>query len=325
MQVTKHRKNVEKHVLVALLCIAVLVYLIKYGLFSSIQVPIFPDLRSYEIEVTFNQNTYLLHKPFYDNICKSDKPKTDLILNTDLKLQESENLRQLFNRFVMNPHSGRCSKIQRFGGEFKTSCKYWDGHKFVCVDELYKDLQIGECLIYSFGIDSDYSFEEAMDQFGCKVYAFDHTRNYGRRLGNSNILFEKLGVSAKSDPEKELQTLSHILHSHGHTNTKITYLKMDIEGHEIDGLGQWLESGALRNVQQIGFEYHLDDTESTLKLFNTLIKLYFEDDFRLISFDLNGCARAEYREYHKFAEIVLMRPSKRSICHETIKLKNELI
>ena len=276
----------------------------------------------YEVEVSIRPNMDILLNNSYDYICKSDKEKTELIKNTDFKSQSAEDLRELFTKFVMNPHSGRCPRIQRFGGEYVPGCKYWDGHKFVCMNELYKDLEMDECLIYSFGIASDYSFEETMDQFGCKVYAFDPTVNYPKRIGTTNILFEKLGLSAKKSTKKSLDTLSSIFHSHGHTNTKVTYLKIDIEGHEIDGLGQWLASGALRNVQQIALEYHLQDTESTLKLFNTLIRLYFEEDFRLISFDVNGCARTKDRDYHKYAEIVLMKPSETSICLEKNTLKN---
>ena len=41
-----------------------------------------------------------------------------------------------------------------------------------------------------------------------------------------------------------------------------------------------------------------------------------KNHFPLISYDLNGCDRAKYRAYHKYAEIVLMRNNKQSPCLE---------
>jgi hypothetical protein len=33
--------------------------------------------------------------------------------------------------------------------------------------------QPGNCLIYSFSIGGDWSFDEQMERYGCQVYAFD--------------------------------------------------------------------------------------------------------------------------------------------------------
>ena len=48
-----------------------------------------------------------------------------------------------------------------------------------------------------------------------------------------------------------------------------------------------------------------------MNLFKVLLNLYFEGDYRLISFDLNGCGRNKIGDYIKFAEIVLMKTSKK--------------
>ena len=220
----------------------------------------------------------------------------------------------------MNPHNGRCSNIQRLGGRYLSGCHYWDGHKFVCTDELHKDIENNECLVYSFGIGKDFSFEKVLGSIGCKVFAFDPTINHPKEL-ETNVLFEKIGLSARTDVENSLDTLSSILSNHSHAQSKISYLKIDIEGHEVDGLLQWFESGALRNVQQIGLEYHLPDTDATLKFFHALIKLYFEEGFRLISFDINGCTGKQSQDYPHLAEIVLMKESESSVCIEKTTLK----
>ena len=35
------------------------------------------------------------------------------------------------------------------------------------------------------------------------------------------------------------------------------FVKIDIEGHELAGLPNWLETGALKNVNQLALELHL--------------------------------------------------------------------
>ena len=127
-----------------------------------------------------------------------------------------------------------------------------------------------------------------------------------------------------------MQTLSSIIHNHGHTSTTISYLKLDVEGSEIDGLLEWFESGALSNVQQIAMEYHMEATwikdtpQWQYKTFlQGLQKIYVEDNFRIVSYDFNLCWLSDvfrqniFRQYHGYpaiAEIVLMRPSKDSVC-----------
>ena len=45
----------------------------------------------------------------------------------------------------------------------------WDGHKYVCEDDFIGE---DECLVYTFGVSSDASFEEAVASIGtdCEIY-----------------------------------------------------------------------------------------------------------------------------------------------------------
>ena len=282
-------------------------------------VPKFTDRRKHQVRVSVNSEISLSQsmKTIYEQICLIDKEKTELLKNIDFQSTTNDELRDLFHQIIMNPHIGRCTTLQRFGGFYRSDCKYWDGQKFMCMPDVYEDIENNECLIYSFGVANDYSFEQALGRLGCKVFAFDPYVSYPPKIAK-NVYFEKLGVANKNDPTRLLKTLSSIFSAKNHSNTKITYLKIDIEGHEIEGLEQWLKSGALDNVQQIALEYHLKDTISTLKFFQAVMSLYFIGDYRLISYDLNGCARTKHTEHYKYAEIVLMRTSKRSSCIERI-------
>ena len=276
------------------------------------------DLSNYRVE------SYVIAKhinePKFQNInqfiCKSDKEKMSLI-TIDFKSKTPTELQTLFHKFVQNPLMGICPSLKRFGGVYQECCKYWDGHKFVCISEVMHDVENDKCLVYSFGVSEDWSFEKAMSDLGCQVLMFDPTVNYPAQVGKK-VVFNKIGLSAKSDDEKSLYTLSSILQKYGHVNTKITYLKIDIEGYEVDGLLEWPDSGSLKHVQQLAMEFHLPDTETTLKFFYGLIRLYIDSDFRLISFDLNGCAGKAGESYSQYAEIVLMRPSEGSVCNENL-------
>ena len=44
-----------------------------------------------------------------------------------------------------------------------------DGGKSICLDDIHTDIKNKECLIYSFGIADDWTFEEYMASLGCKV------------------------------------------------------------------------------------------------------------------------------------------------------------
>ena len=48
-----------------------------------------------------------------------------------------------------------------------------DGEKFICLDTLMQDAAYYDCLVYSFGIANDWSFEESMGSLGCMVISLE--------------------------------------------------------------------------------------------------------------------------------------------------------
>ena len=91
--------------------------------------------------------------------------------------------------------------------------------------------------------------------------------------------------------EDDLKTLSQIFDENGHIDTRISYLKMDIEGTELHGLPMWLESGFFANVQQIAIEYHLRGVQDYLRedFLQALKDLHTKEDFRIFSWEANNC------------------------------------
>lgn len=81
-----------------------------------------------------------------------------------------------FYQIVSQPLQTHCTFSKKIGGEWLRSCGFFDGDKFVCMDKMYDDMKTPDkCLVYSFGIADDWSFEDTMAGMGCRVRAFDPT------------------------------------------------------------------------------------------------------------------------------------------------------
>ena len=82
-----------------------------------------------------------------------------------------------FYQIVSQPLQTACTFSKKIGGEWLANCGFFDGDKFVCMDKIYDQMAKGngECLVYSFGIADDWTFEDTMAGMGCRVRAFDPT------------------------------------------------------------------------------------------------------------------------------------------------------
>ena len=249
-------------------------------------------------------------KRYLKKICELDKLRFEKFMQIDLKNESPTDLLEKFHEEMMDPYNMACAHGQKFGGKYHPSCKYRVGATFVCMDDLLNEVIDGTCLIYSVGIKQDWAFEEFMDDIGCKVFALDSTVSHPPMRGN-NISFGRLGVSAKPNKIKKLDTLRSVLQTNGHTITKIFYLKLDIEGVELLGLSKWLNSGALDYVQQISIKFHLQKVGSTLIFFEIIKRLYVDGKYRLISYDMNECyddkSKSKNKTYLGLANIVLQK------------------
>ncbi|XP_068235500.1 uncharacterized protein [Palaemon carinicauda] len=85
------------------------------------------------------------------------------------RLQKETEFFELLNQ----PSGFTCKKLLTLGGE---SCrKFVDGDKHLCVDS-YIQPPMNRCLVYSFGISTDVSFEVSLSRlFSCEIYMFDPT------------------------------------------------------------------------------------------------------------------------------------------------------
>ena len=129
--------------------------------------------------------------------------------------------------------------LKRIGGHWIT--RQVDGDKFICMDRLINN---GSCLVYSFGVNKDWTFEDVMDDLGCEVHAHDHTVEYPATRGN-NTHFYKLGLGT----QENMDTLANIINKNGHKDTIIEYLKVNT-----NHLPVWEAAMTVMQTKQATFE-----------------------------------------------------------------------
>ena len=206
-----------------------------------------------------------------------------------------------------------------------------DGERYLCMDNFFEDIRKEKCIIYSFGISDNYKFEEEMGSIGCTIHAYDPTVDLPS-FPAKNVFFHKIGLShyqgnmemRANHLENHLTeplpvtTLNDAIKSNGHLEKEITYLKVDIESSEIKAIPQWIQSGVLKNVRQIGLELHTGKTffdrsgqaNAAKSLLKSISQLH-ELGFRHISYAPNLFVdkRQDHgMTYYTYIDIVLYKP-----------------
>ncbi|XP_067666726.1 uncharacterized protein [Haliotis asinina] len=130
------------------------------------------------------------------------------------------------------------------------------------------------CLVYSFGIWKDWSFDDAMGALGCEVHSFDPSLGLKPFDRSENVHFHDLALSYKDSdtyvPPKDryvktkttwkIRRLKTIMEMLGHTNRHLDVLKIDIETSEWPAVKDIAESGLFAKVRQFSVEWHLFPT-----------------------------------------------------------------
>lgn len=231
--------------------------------------------------------------PWFEYLREDDNKRFSGLM-LDLKSQlggiGQTEAKELLYQTLASPFRSYCTSLKSMGGRWHKDDGATDGRKFVCMDQwenkdVFDEKEITsenhkddekevECLVYSLGVGDDTSFDEAMGDLGCEVKMFDpsvvkpHVRqDLQQRLKwfpveiTRKIQTDKWEYS-KNENKSTLPDLIRIYQGDGHRI--ITYLKVDIEGEECEALGEWIKSGILKNVRQIGIEFHLFKSEDKL-------------------------------------------------------------
>merc|ERR1711991_474817 len=193
-----------------------------------------------------------------------------------------------------------------FGPINKTACHArgqfgkGDGAKNVCLDRLFTDGTVHSrkpCVVLSFGIDFDFSFDLSMSKLGCTVHSFDPvmlTRITLKKLRAVmlNDIYQAFGISKKlvvfhdsglghRRKNKKLKTLR--AHARELNLVHIDVLKIDIEGNEWDVMDTLIRDLDSINVNQICIEIHLAEAKVAPDVLRRTMKRLHSKGFALWS------------------------------------------
>ena len=131
-----------------------------------------------------------------------------------------------------------------------------DGRKPICLDWL----PTTNCSVLSFGINNDFTFDDAMGDLGCSVHAFDPTMGVSDHRRSDHVFFHSVGIAGSDGqlhgfPVVSLATAAAAA-SLG-SSDGIDYLKLDVEGSEWDVLLAEDSQSVLQRVTQLALEFHL--------------------------------------------------------------------
>lgn len=223
-----------------------------------------------------------------NNIAKENQIERKIDWNKpfDLELLTGEQILEYFHW----SNASSCRLVNYFGGIVNLIAL--DGQKGVCFDPEIKPMW--PCLVYSFGINKEWSFEDQMAKYGCNIFAFDPSTNETNHDRGKMVHFQPIGISNVEEVTTNgwnLYPLSSIYKSlsiSAHPKLKIIdYLKIDIESYEWKVLPQILESGMLDHIRQLAIEVHLtinvnttmSDLRSAVRILKSL------EDYGMVRFD----------------------------------------
>ena len=212
---------------------------------------------------------------------------------------DSMTAEQIIDYFKWSNHTA-CEYRHYFGGFYLNyeNIKGIDGQYPVCLDEAVKpSSNKRRCIVYSFGINYDWSFDEALEKFGCEIFSFDPSMSQADHDHSQHIHFYKLGLSNldyANDKNWKLMSLDSIYQMlvPRHGAHIIDYLKIDIEWSEWDALEQIIKSGMLSKVRQMAVEFHLPNKQAveskidmTLEGYRSMVHLVKSIEKQMTRFD----------------------------------------
>ena len=128
-------------------------------------------------------------------------------------------------------------------------------------------------IAYSFGIDGEIEFDNALAQRDIDVYMYDHTINF-LPYNRPKFHWKKIGLSGNYERNRRLKTLEEILKDNGHLNEKNMILKIDIEYNEWNALLN-TPTKILKQFKYIVIEYHFkNDMDLYYKVLKKLLQTH---------------------------------------------------
>jgi len=172
---------------------------------------------------------------------------------------------------LVHKKTAHCNHTRVIGGSGQATNQVTEGSWTVCYDpwdKLPNQQPEQPCVVYSFGIANDFSFDDnVVKLLGCEVHSFDPSMNQQSHSRGNKSKFWNIGISDKASTDYEgvamatqqkqiwtVMPLDVIMKSLNHTHLLI--LKIDVEYSEWSALLQMLRDRTLDHVDQVLFEVH---------------------------------------------------------------------
>lgn len=313
-----------------------------------------PELSEEDKELIKKQKEFDELKEWADNIPVLKKEDDKLIkqLKNFVKQQKNKELPDVevvdqFYRVMAMPLQLPCTVGQVRGeATWYDSCGSWEGETYVCLDNIHWDSVNDQCIVYSFGMSHLMSFEKDMARANCTIHLYDPHEDLDPNP-SQHIFFKKEGLAHKtgkmalrlhqnsSKPHRQnllskttmpvkltkplpVKTLSEFLKENGDQDKEISYLRMDIEGEELEVIPEMIRSGALNNVRQLGIQLHTGSMTMRKKerppVLRKLLKAWNKMNdmgLQLISYLPNRCVGKSQdpvdRRYYATIDVVLYK------------------
>ncbi|KAJ8307707.1 hypothetical protein KUTeg_014738 [Tegillarca granosa] len=222
-----------------------------------------------------------------------------------------EDLGSLYHRFVQYVTSLQvlCRRVTRVG-------QLDDGGWEICDDHHYKPSV--NCLVYSFGIKDDFSFDDEMGkQYGCEVHSFDPSNGLKDHKRSEKVTFHSYGISndnkdfvSGKGTRWKMKNLNSFKEFLGHSSKQLDVLKMDVETWEWRILPEMISTGSLQNVRQFLAEFHIAISPKEPSKEKYKMALYIFKDLYDLGFRIFWTHRNLWCKFTSHDGI------KRSGCHE---------
>lgn len=175
-----------------------------------------------------------------------------------------------------------CAARERVGDIF-------DGGKWHCnVQAMAKQ---PDCVVYSLGSSAVVGYESEISQrTACQIHVFDPTNTVEQMtpLLPQGAVFHPVGISGHSGTldmhgkTYRVEPLELLMRNLGHS--RLTVLKMDIEGNEYDAIEALAKSGVLStSIDELLVEFHWKGTNATMRAFDHILSA----GFRIFSHEPN--------------------------------------
>ncbi|XP_069104830.1 probable methyltransferase-like protein 24 [Argopecten irradians] len=135
-----------------------------------------------------------------------------------------------------------------------------DGGWDVCSEK--NKINRNACLVYSFGIQFDFSFDDDIASvFGCEVHSFDPSMHQKDHNRSPSVFFHAIGLSDYNGVSKDMaswkmRTFKTIRKELLHESRATEIIKMDIESWEWQVIPDMLKTSQFTGTKQLLVEFH---------------------------------------------------------------------